>query len=201
MTQFALIPEKTALINVDMQVAFVDGSPLAAPDGRRLLEPVNRLAATCRAAGMTVIHTVHVTRADGSNEGTMGELVPPVREGVIREGTETAKLHSEVDFLDGDILLEKPRYGSFTGTDLDMLLRSRGIDTIIITGICTNICCEMTAREAAQRDYYVFFPTDGTETFPLGDLDVETVKAATHGVLGLAYANLTTIDDLINRIN
>jgi len=201
MTQFPLIPEKTAYINVDMQVAFVDGSPLAAPNGRRLLEPVNRLAATCRAAGMTVIHTVHVTRADGSNEGTMGELVPPVREGAIREGSETAKLHPEVDFLDGDILLEKPRYGSFTGTDLDMLLRSRGIDTIIITGICTNICCEMTAREAAQRDYHVFFPTDGTETFPLGDLDEETIKAATHGVLGLAYANLTTIDELIDRIN
>ena len=200
MTQYELNPAKTALVNVDMQVAFVDGSPLAAPNGRRLLEPVNRLAAACREAGMTIVHTVHLTRADGSNEGTMGELVPPVREGVIREGAETAKLHPEVNFLGDDILLEKPRYGAFTGTDLDMILRSRGIDTIIVTGICTNICCETTAREAGMRDYHVFFPTDGTETFPIGELSAETIKDATHAVLGLAFANLTTIDEMIGRI-
>lgn len=200
MTQYHLVPEKTALVNVDMQVAFVDGSPLAAPNGRSLLEPVNRLAAACREAGMTVIHTVHTTRADGSNEGTMGELIEPVRAGAIREGTETVKLHPEVDNLDGDIILEKPRYGSFTGTDLDMILRSRGIDTIIVTGICTNICCETTAREAGMRDYHVFFPTDGTETFPIGDVSVEQIKAATHAVLGTAFANLTTIDELITKI-
>ena len=64
-----------------------------------------------------------------------------------------------------DILLEKPRFGAFHGTDLDLILRNRGIDTVIITGICTNICCETTAREANMRDYKVFFISDATATF------------------------------------
>lgn len=193
-------PKRTALINVDMQNAFVEGTPLSAPDGRRLLDPINRLAAACRAAGITVIHTVHVTREDGSNDGTMGELVPAVGEGWIRKGSESAKLHPEIDCPDGDIILEKPRYGSFTGTDLELILRIRDIDSIIITGICTNVCCETTAREAAMRDFHVWFTSDGTETFPLGNLSVEEIKTATHATLGALFAKLITIDETIEMI-
>ncbi len=201
MADYQLVPSKTALVNVDMQNAFVEGTPLSAPGGVALLEPVNRLAAACRAAGIRVIHTLHVTRADGTNLGTMGELIEPVRAGYIKEGSETAKLHPGVDLENDDILLYKPRYGSFTGTDLDLVLRSNGIDTIIITGICTNICCETTAREAAMRDYHVFFTSDGTETFPLGDLSVEEIKKATLTTLGLAFAKIASVDSLIDLIS
>ena len=131
----------------------------------------------------------------------MGELIEPVRAGYIKEGSETAKLHPGVDLENDDILLYKPRYGSFTGTDLDLVLRSNGIDTIIITGICTNICCETTAREAAMRDYHVFFTSDGTETFPLGDLSVEEIKKATLTTLGLAFAKIASVDSLIDLIS
>lgn len=198
MADYQLIPSRTALVNVDMQNAFVEGTPLSAPNGTALLDPINRLAAACRAAGIKVIHTLHVTRADGSNLGTMGELIEPVRAGYIKEGSETAKLHPSLRVENGDILLYKPRYGSFSGTDLDMVLRSAGIDTIIVTGICTNICCETTAREAAMRDYHVFFASDGTETFPIGDLSVEQIKAATLATLGLAFAKIVSIDALID---
>jgi isochorismatase family protein/alpha/beta hydrolase family protein len=68
-----------------------------------------------------------------------------------------------------DILLDKPRYGAFHGTDLDLILRARGIDTVIIAGIATNVCCETTAREAVVRDFRVFFLSDGTATFGKGD--------------------------------
>ncbi len=200
MADYQLIPSKTALVNVDMQNAFVEGTPLSAPGGVALLEPVNRLAAACRAAGIKVIHTLHVTRADGTNLGTMGELIEPVRAGYIKEGSETAKLHPGVRVEKSDILLYKPRYGSFTGTDLDLVLRGNGIDTIIVTGICTNICCETTAREAAMRDYHVFFTSDGTETFPLGDLTVEQIKKATITTLGLAFAKIVSVNGLIDLI-
>jgi nicotinamidase-related amidase len=187
MAEYQLIPSKTALVNVDMQNAFVEGTPLSAPDGVALLPVVNRLAAACRDAGMMVIHTLHVTRANGSNHGTMGELIEPVRAGYINEGTETAKLHPGV-------------HGSFTGTDLDLILRSNGIDTIIVTGICTNICCETTAREAGMKDYHVFFPSDGTETFPTGGLTVDEIKKATLATLGTAFAKITTVDETIDLI-
>src|SRR5690606_23728929 len=200
MTEFPVIPSKMALINVDMQNAFVEGTPLSAPKGVALLDPVNRLADACRAAGVTVIHTLHVTRADGSNLGTMGELIEPVRAGYIKEGSETAKLHPGVKVGPKDILLYKPRYGSFTGTDLDQILRSNGIDTIMVTGICTNICCETTAREAGMRDYHVFFLSDGTETFPIGDLSSEDIKKATLATLGLAFAKIVSVDEMIALI-
>jgi ureidoacrylate peracid hydrolase len=200
MTNWSIDPKRTALVNVDMQNAFVEGTPLAAPGGVALLGPVNRVAAACRAAGITVIHTLHVTRADGSNLGTMGELIEPVRAGYIREGSETAKLHKGVEVGKGDILLYKPRYGAFTGTDLDQILRSHSIDTIIVSGICTNICCETTAREAGMRDYHVFFLSDGTETFPAGGLSVAEIKKATLTTLGVAFARIVTVDQVIDLI-
>jgi nicotinamidase-related amidase len=197
---YQLVPAKAALVNVDMQNAFVEGTPLAAPNGVALVPVVNKLAAACREAGMMVIHTLHVTRKDGSNLGTMGELIEPVRAGYISEGSETARLHPGVDVGPKDIMLYKPRYGSFTGTDLDQILRSNGIDTIIITGICTNICCETTAREAGMRDYHVFFTSDGTETFPAGDLTVEEIKKATLTTLGVAFAKIVSVDETIDLI-
>lgn len=200
MADFKLDPSRTALVNVDMQNAFVEGTPLSAPDGPALIPVVNRLAKACRDAGMMVIHTLHVTRRDGSNHGTMGELIEPVRAGYINEGTETAKLHPGVEVGKDDILLYKPRYGSFTGTDLDQVLRSNGVDTIIVTGICTNICCETTAREAGMKDYHVFFPSDGTETFPAGGLSVGEIKKATLTTLGVAFAKILTVNELIEQI-
>ncbi|WP_354214138.1 MULTISPECIES: isochorismatase family cysteine hydrolase [unclassified Bradyrhizobium] len=120
--------------------------------------------------------------------------------GYINEGTETAKLHPGVDVGKNDIMLYKPRYRSFTGTDLDQLLRGNGIDSIIVTGICTNICCETTAREAGMKDYHVFFPSDGTETFPAGGLSVEEIKKATLTTLGIAFAKILTVDETIDLI-
>lgn len=200
MTKYAVNPERMALVNVDMQVAFIEGTPLSAPDGVALLPVVNRLAEACRAAGVMVIHTRHVTRPDGSNLGTMGELIEPVRAGYIMNGSDTAKLHPGLAVEPSDIVLEKPRYGSFTGTDLDNLLRANGIDTIIVSGICTNICCETTAREAGMRDYHVFFMEDGTETFPAGGLTVEEIKKAVHTTIGMAFANVVPVDAMIARL-
>jgi ureidoacrylate peracid hydrolase len=200
MTQYPVIPSRMALVNIDMQNAFVEGTPLAAPNGTRIIEPINRLAAVCRKAGIMVIHTLHVTRADDSNLGTMGELCAPVRAGYIREGSETAKLHPGIEVEKGDILLYKPRYGAFTGTDLDQLLRANGRDTIIVTGICTNVCCETTAREAGMRDYHVFFMNDATETFPIGDVSVDDIKRVVHATLSSLFANVIPLDEMIGRI-
>jgi len=200
MTDFPVIPSRMALINVDMQNCFVENSPIAAPGGREVLGRINRLIDACRAAGVLVIHTAHVVRPDGSNTGVMGEIIPPVNSGVINKGADSAALHGELNVADGDIELDKPRFGSFHGTDLELILRARGIDTIIVTGICTNICCETTAREANVRDFRVFFLTDGTATFGIDDLTADDIQAATCATLGFAFAQLATVDDMIDRL-
>ncbi len=199
-SDFPVVPAKMALINVDLQNLFVDGYPLSAPDGLELLERINRLSEVCREAGILVIHAMHVLRPDGSNIGVLGELVPPVREGVIDQGAESAALHDDLDVRDGDIILEKPRYGAFHGTDLELILHASGIDSVIVTGITTSVCCETTAREANARDFRVFFLSDGTSTFAFGGMTKEEIERATCVNLAHCFAQVLTVDELIARI-
>lgn len=196
---FTVDPQRMALINVDMQNCFVQDSPIAAPDGLDLLARINQLAAVCRAAGIPVIHTSHVLRPDGSNMGLLAELAP-VKAGIINRGAPSAALHKDLVVDPRDILLEKPRFGAFYGTDLDMILRTRGIDTVIIAGIATNVCCETTAREAMVRDFRVFFLSDGTTTFGMGDVTGADLQKATLATLGLVFAHILTLDEMVEQI-
>jgi ureidoacrylate peracid hydrolase len=201
MVYFPLVPERTALVNVDMQNCFVHGSPFSAPDGLAVQDRINRVAAACRAAGIVVVHTSHVLRPDGSNIGVLGEIAPIVKKGIINKGSESAALHQGLLIDPRDILLEKPRFGAFHGTDLELILRSRGIESVIVTGIATNVCCETTAREAVVRDFRVFFLSDGTTTFDMGDVSAAELKRATYATLGFLFAQVLTVDEMIRKIS
>jgi ureidoacrylate peracid hydrolase len=71
------------------------------------------------------------------------------------------EIHPKAD----EAVVTKHRYGAFEGTDLDLVLRSLGIRTVIMTGVATNVCVETTARQAFMRDYYVVMPGDCTATY------------------------------------
>lgn len=200
MNEIELQPARTALLNVDMQCCFVENSPLASPEGLAVLGRINALAAACRAAGTLIVHTRGWMRADGSNLGIMSELVPPFIVALYTEGSETAELHEGLDVSPSDIILNKPRYGAFHGTDLELILRSRGIDTVIISGIATNICCETTAREAAQRDFRVVFLSDGTATKDMGGVSAAHLQSATCASLGMVFAKITTTEQVIRSM-
>ena len=101
----------------------------------------------------------------------------------------------------GDITLNKPRFGAFHGTDLELILRSKGIDTAIIGGIATNVCCETTAREANVRDFKVFFLKDGTATFGMGDLSAEDIQNAVCTTLAFAFAQVLSVDEMIEKVS
>ena len=196
---FAAVPERMALINVDMQNCFVAESPNSASDGLAVLDRINNLAAVCRTAGILVIHARHVLRPDGSNMGVLREVVA-VKEGMINQGAASAALHEGLVVDAHDILLDKPRFGAFHSTDLDLILRTRGIDSVIITGIATNVCCETTAREAVVRDYQVFFLSDGTTTFGMGNATGAELQKATLATLGFLFAQVLTVAEMIQKI-
>ncbi|MBV8224759.1 MAG: cysteine hydrolase [Verrucomicrobia bacterium] len=200
MIDFPVVPDRTALVNIDMQNCFVHGSPFSAPDGLDVQDRINRVAAACRNAGIVVIHTCQVLRPDGSNIGVLGEIAPIVKKGMIDKGSPSAALHRGLVVDPRDILLEKPRFGAFHGTDLELILRSRGIDTIIVAGIATNVCCETTAREATVRDFRVFFLSDGTTTFDIGDVSAAELKRATCATLGLLFAQVLTVAQMIRKL-
>ncbi len=201
MVDFCLVPQRTALINIDLQDCFVRESPISAPDGPAVLERLNRLGAVCRRAGITVIHTRQVLRPDGSNLGILGETSPPARAGILNQGARSAQLDQELVVREGDIVLDKPRFSAFFGTDLEQILRWRGIDTLIIGGLCTNICCETTAREAMQREFRVFFLSDGTATSAMGGLSPEELQRATLATLGFLFGQVLSVEEMIEKID
>ncbi len=200
MITFALIPERTALLNIDMQNCFVENSPVAAQNGRVILERVNRLLVECRRVGCTVIHTAHVLREDGSNGGILAETIDAVRLGVINRGSLSARLHADLNIQPDDILLEKPRFGAFHGTDLELILRSRALDTVVISGIATNVCCETSAREAAVRDFKVIFLSDRTGTAAMNGATAEDLQRTTCATLGYLFAQIATVDEAIAEL-
>jgi len=198
---FAIVPERTALINVDLQNCFVEGYPLSTPDALAVMDRVNRLAVACRVAGIQVIHVSHVLRADGSNMGMLGEMVPLVKTGIINKGAPSAALHKQLALDTKDILLDKPRFGAFHGTDLELILRTRSVDTVIISGVTTNVCCETTAREAMVRDFHVVFLSDATATFGMGGVSAAELQKATLATVGFLSAEVLSVDELIQELN
>jgi nicotinamidase-related amidase len=198
---------RTALLVVDLQNLFVENyEPISAPDGLEIVERLNRLADTCRASGIPVVYAAHALRTDLSNIGQMASMFPVmVTDNPITTGSETAAMHPGFRVEEADIYLEKPRFGAFTATDLELILRGRGIDTVIIGGIATNICCETTAREANHREFKVIFLHDGTTTagyadMGWGELTPEEVKKATLTTLAYAFAEVAGCDDVARRI-
>ena len=205
MVHFAVDPGRTALVIVDMQNCFVADSPIAAPQGTQVAGRLNRLAAACRQAGVAVIWTRHVTRPDGGNTGLPGELIPPVADGIISDGAPPAAMHPLMDIRPGDVVVGKPRFGSFHGTDLELILRSRGIDTLILGGINTNVCVDTTAREAAVREFRVLLLSDGTANFDLPDGGLGPAGAAelqrtACAVMAFGFAEVVTVDQVLSRI-
>lgn len=162
--------EETALVVVDMQNTFchphgafarlgADVSPLTA-----VVPAVAALVAAARAAGVPVVFVKHVLRPDYRDGGIIfNELKRPLRgAGAIVGGTWEAELVDELSVEQVDVVVEKRRFSAFFGTDLDIVLRSRGIASLVVCGVTTNICVESTARDAAQRDYRTFVVADAT---------------------------------------
>jgi nicotinamidase-related amidase len=200
MPNFSVNPKTTALINVDMQNCFVQDSPVAAPKGPEIIPRVNKIADACRRSGAHVIHTVHVVRPDGSTTGVMGEFNAAIKAGLLFKGNPAAELHPDIVVDPNDTVMDKPRYGAFHGTDLDLILRNRGIDTVIVTGICTNVCCETTAREANMRDYQVFFISDATACFDLPEVTAEQIQTAVCATLQMAFAQIETTASMVSKL-
>ena len=92
-----------------------------------------------------------------------------------------------------DLIVDKTRFGAFVpgASDLDNILQARGIDTLIITGTATNVCCESTARDAMQMNYKVIFVADANAT----NTDAEH-NATLHNMVRL-FADVMTTEELL----
>lgn len=164
----SLDPKRSALVVIDMQNAFVaSGAPMEVPAARGIVAPINRLAAELRRRGVAVIWVAHENRQDGRDwAGFFDAFIAPGRRAdasaALSAGAELQKLYPALEVAPGDLRLPKNRYSAFIKNDFEQKLQERGIDTLLIAGTKTNVCCECTARDAMMLDYKVVLLSDCT---------------------------------------
>src|SRR5262245_55678471 len=161
-----LDPKKTALLVIDMQNAFVaSGAPVEVPAARDIVPSINRLCAELRKRGVPVIWVLHENRKDGSDwDGFFGAFVSDRGKaaGALSAGSEMQKLFPDLNVESSDLRVAKSRYSAFIKSGFEKKLNDRGIDTLLIAGTKTNVCCECTARDAMMLDYKVVMLSDCT---------------------------------------
>ena len=166
--EFAFEPTRTALLMIDFQRDFVYPGGFGESLGNdtslllRAVEPAKRVLEACRAAGVFVIHTREGHRPDLSDLpaakyrrgnaplrigeiGTMGRL--------LVRGAYGHDIVDELYPIDGEPVVDKPGKGAFYATDLGAILHDKGMESLIVCGVTTEVCVHTTVREANDRGY------------------------------------------------
>jgi biuret amidohydrolase len=203
----AIDPAKTAMIVVDMQNDFVAaGAAMETPAARAMVPRLVEALNICRAAGIRVIYTAHVHRRDGCDMGLFDDMHPPIaNRAALVDGTPGVEIYSELAPQPGEHVIKKHRYSGFFGTDLDIILREWGIETVIISGTTTENCCHATARDAMFRNYKVVFLSDVTATYDypdrgFGPMPNAEVHHATLVILAASTAHVMSVADMDARL-
>jgi biuret amidohydrolase len=203
-----LDPKKTAMIVVDMQNDFVaSGAAMETPAARQIVPKIAEALRLCRDAGIKIIYTAHVHRRDGCDMGLFDDLHPPIanRDALV-DGTPGVEIYADLAPASGEHVIKKHRYSGFFGTDLDIILREWGVDTVIIAGTTTENCCHATARDAMFRNYRVVFLSDATATYDypdrgFGSMPAAEIHHATIVILAASTAHVMSVDDMKTRIS
>ena len=170
-----LDPTRTAHVVVDLQNGFMAaGEVCEIGNAREIVPNVNRISAALRDAGGLVVCLQHTCDAEAVRTWPVffdHFCSPERRARMIAAFTPGASGHDLWDGLDvrlEDLKVRKRRFGAFVpgASELHAVLTERGIDTLIITGTASNVCCKLTARDAMMLNYKVFFVRTATPPIP-----------------------------------
>jgi ureidoacrylate peracid hydrolase len=166
--------KRTAHIVVDLQNGFMaPGAVAEIAEAREIVPTVNRISQAVRDAGGLVVYIQNTLDEEAIRTWStyLEHFCSPSRRQRMIEaftpGAEGHALWSGLDVRPGDLKVRKRRFGAFVSgsSDLHAILQARGVDTLIITGTASQVCCESTARDAMMLNYKVFFVADGNATF------------------------------------
>ncbi|WP_433515185.1 cysteine hydrolase family protein [Nonomuraea sp. CA-143628] len=141
----------TALIVGDLQAGIVDNYPFAA----NVLPAVERALSAARASGIPVVFIRFGLRASGLDVAASNPLISALHGSgtLFHEEFPETLVHPRIEPLPGEAVVLKRRASAFAATDLDLLLRAQGIDSIVLTGVATGAMVAATLYDAADRDY------------------------------------------------
>jgi len=196
---------KTAILIMDCQndIVHENGKMAAMSNGampriikeRNVLGTIARLAAAGRAAGVPIIHVRHAYRPDYLDlPRNMPLLRGAQKAESLKDGTWGAQIHEAVAPQGNDVVIVKTRVSSFYASQLEAILSAQGITHLVLTGIATDGVVEGTARDGADRGYYIIIPEDTCAT-----MSEEAHRVVLKGVLGF-LSTVCKADDVIQAL-
>jgi len=181
-------PERSALLVIDMQRYFLERSSHAfIPASEAIVGNARTILEAFRSHSLPVVFMRHALLRD-EDPGAMGRWWGDV----LHEDDVLSSIVPELAPLDDELVVRKTQYSAFVGTDLDEMLRAKGVGQVIVTGVQTHLCCESTARDAFMRGYDVFFVMDGTAS-KNEDLHLSSLKTLTEG-----FATIVTTEEVLS---
>ena len=192
---------KRALLVIDAQKIYTaKGSELFCPDSAATVERINRLIQSFESCGEPIYLIRHVHRADGSDLGRMFDFQGRWDGNFnFKAGTEEVEYDKKLLRPAGAVEMLKNRYSSFANTDLHGELQKAGVDTVVICGFMTNFCCDTSARDAHDLDYYVDFVIDATGTPGTAHMEEEGVRRAEADFMQGGFARVMATEEFLTN--
>ncbi|HVG50034.1 MAG TPA: isochorismatase family cysteine hydrolase [Xanthobacteraceae bacterium] len=192
---------RTALVVVDMQNVFcAPGAAVEVPLAREIVPNINRLARATRDCGGMVVWVQMTMKSREEWALVLDNLISREKGdrvlAAIKPGSEGHALWPEMEPSPEDIHVAKNRFSAFlpSSSDIAEQLRNRGIDTVIITGTLTNVCCESSGRDAAMMDFKTFMISDANAALT----DEAHVTTLTNFIQ--TFGDVRTTDDMIGLL-
>ncbi len=193
-----LVGPSTALLAVDMQRYFME-TPFAGacPVAQEVVPNVNRLAEAVRGAGGSVVWLQMKAPSEKGDWSALRDrfstAAAETRWGQLGVEGRGFELWPDLDVRPADLRIVKNRYSAFIpgSSELDEVLRQRNIDTLLVAGVATNVCCESTARDAMMLDYRVLMVSDACAAATDGE------HAATLGNFYLFFGDVQATKEIV----
>lgn len=175
-----------AILVIDMLNDFVgEKAPLRCPGGETIIPDLQKLFKWVRGRENDDVHLVHIQEAHRKNDADF--RVRPVH---AVDGTWGSDFIQELYPEEGEYIVKKRRHSGFAHTDLDLYLREENIDTVVVTGVWTNVCVRSTATDALANAYKVITLSDGCAS--------KTEEMHEYGLNDLSiFTKVMTIDEYV----